>query len=439
MSSGNPAFAAASQNSPHTFPMGDILDSVPIKPSRPLPEAPDGYPEILAWVARQVRNPDLDPVDHGVLTQLARFANRDGYAWPSIDTLRRLAKRASRTVRASIDRLEGLGLLQVVERGWQRHPNHYRIGWAWSEDRVPVSLRGPVTSPYESPGTRNGPVMNPHDPLRVPGDMEEERERIIDIVLNVLESLSLLPPGTALRVRGDIKAAVMNPQGHVNGTYESLGIHNDPTGTRNGGVMGPPDHYESHGTAEEAVMSPQGAHGPAGTRSEPVVLQATLHDEEVAQHRLRAAWLDEHWPWVQENTRWQDLGGAEKHFARFPREFQRLQERYAAAQAMPDEESEPPTYQVVDPDAENQEEAQSAWGQVLESLREQVPAPTFATYLQKTEGHVLDAAGGVLQVVCPSAWVAQAIERRLYGSVAKQAERAVGAPVEVYFVTRAVA
>ena len=231
----------------------------------------------------------------------------------------------------------------------------------------------------------------------------------------------------------------MNPQGQVNGTYESLRIHNEPSGTRNGGVMSPPDHYESQGTPEEAISSPQGTHGPAGTRSEPVVLQATLHDEEVAQHRRRREWLDEHWPWVQENTRWQDLGGAEKHFARFPREFRRLQERYEAAQAATEEEPEGPTYQVVDPDAENQEEAQSAWGQVLESLREQVPAPTFATYLQETEGHVLDASGGVLQVVCPSAWVAQAIERRLYGSVAKQAERAVGAPVEVYFVTRAAA
>ena len=390
-------------------------------------------------MARQVRNPDLDPVAHGVLTQLSRFANRDGYAWPSIDTLRRLAKRASRTVRAAIERLEDLGLLQVVERGWQRHPNHYRLGWAWSEDRDPVSLQGHVTSPYESSGTRNGPIMNPPDPLRVPRDMEEERERIIDIVLNVLESLSLLPPGTALRVRGDIKAAVMNPQGHVNGTYESLGIHNEPTGTRNGGVMSPPDHYESQGTPDEDILSPQSAHGPAGTRSEPVVLQATLHDEEVAQHRRRREWLDEHWPWVQENTRWQDLGGAEKHYARFPREFQRLQERYEAAQATPDEDAGQPAYPVVDPDSESQEEAQSAWGQVLEALREQVPAPTFATYLQETEGHVLDTAGGILQVICPSAWVAQAIERRLYGSVAKQAERAVGAPVEVYFVTRAVA
>ena len=438
MSSGSPAYAA-SQSSPHTLPMGDILDSAPRKPSRPLPEAPDGYPEILAWVARQVRNPDLDPVDHGVLTQLARFANRDGYAWPSIDTLRRLAKRASRTVRAAIDRMEGLGLLQVVERGWQRHPNHYRLGWAWSEDRVPVSLQGPITSHYESSGTRNRPIMNPPDPLHVPRDLEEERERIIDIVLNVLESLSLLPPGTALRVRGDIKEAVMNPQGHVNGSYESLGIHNGSSGTRITAVTSPPDHYESRETAEEAVLSPEGAHGPAGTCSEPVVLQATLHDEEVNQHRLRAAWLDEHWPWVQENTRWQDLGGAEKHYMRFPREFRRLQERYEADQAAAEEEPEGPTYQVVDVDVENQEEAQSAWGQVLEALREQVPAPTFATYLQETEGHVLDAAGGALQVVCPSAWVAQAIERRLYGSVAKQAERAVGAPVEVYFVIRAAA
>jgi hypothetical protein len=186
-------------------------------------------------------------------------------------------------------------------------------------------------------------------------------------------------------------------------------------------------------------MNPQGAHGPAGTRSEPLVLQATLHDQEVAQHRHRREWLDEHWPWVQENTRWQDLGGAEKHYARFPREFQRLQEQYEAAQAAPDEDAEQPAYPVVDPDRGNQEEAQSAWGRVLEVLREQVPAPTYATYLQETEGHVLDAAGGVLQVICPSAWVAQAIERRLYGSVAKQAERAVGAPVEVYFVTRAAA
>ena len=203
--------------------------------------------------------------------------------------------------------------------------------------------------------------------------------------------------------------------------------------------MSPPDHYESQGTAEEDVSSPLGSHGPAGTRSEPVVQQATLHDEEVAQHRLRAAWLDEHWPWVQENTRWQDLGGAEKHYARFPREFRRLQERYEAAQAATEEEPEGQTYPVVDLDSENQEEAQSAWGQVLEALREQVPAPTFATYLQETEGHSVDVADGILQVICPSAWVAQAIERRLYGSVVKQAERAVGAPVEVYFVTRAAA
>ena len=439
MSSGSSVYLAETSTSPHALPLGDLLDSVPLKPIRPLPAAPDGHPEILAWVARQVRNPDLDPVAHGVLTQLSRFANRDGYAWPSIDTLRRLAKRASRTVRAAIDRLEGLGLLQVVERGWQRHPNHYRLGWAWSEDRDPASLQGHVTSHYESLGTRNGPDMNPHDPLRVPRDMEEERERIIGIVLNVLDSLSLLPPGTALRVRGDIKEAVMNLQGHVNGAYESLGIHNGSSGTRNDGDTSPLDHYESQGTAEEDVLSPQGAHGPTGTRSEPLVLQATLHDEEVAQHRHRREWLDEHWPWVQENTRWQDLGGTEKHYAGFPREFQRLQERYEAAQATPDEDADQPAYPVVDPDAENQEEAQSAWGQVLEALREQVPVPTFASYLQETEGHVLDAAGGVLQVVCPSAWVAQAIERRLYGSVAKQAERAVGAPVEVYFVTRAAA
>ena len=176
MSSGNSAYTTETRTSPHTFPMGDLLDSVPLAPPRAAPAAPDGHPEILAWAARQVRNLDLDPVAHGILTQIARFATRDGYAWPSIDTLRRLAKRTSRTVRAAIDRLEGLGILQVVERGWQRHPNHYRLGWAWSEERNITNPPGHVSSSYESLGTW------------------KKRERIIDIVLNVLESLSLLPP-----------------------------------------------------------------------------------------------------------------------------------------------------------------------------------------------------------------------------------------------------
>ena len=228
-------------------------------------------------------------------------------------------------------------------------------------------------------------------------------------------SLSLLPPGTALRVREDIKAAVMNPPGHVTAAFES-------PGTRNAGDLNPSGNYES-----------------PGARSEPMIMQGTLRDQEIAQHRLRSEWLDEQWPWVQANSNWQDLGGAEKHYARFPREFRRLQERYEADQAAPAGEPEEPAYQVVDPDAENQEEAQSAWGQVLEALRGQVPGPTFATYLQQTEGHSVDVGGGVLRVVCPSVQVARVIERRLYQSVVKQAERAVGAPVEVYFVTRAAA
>ena len=131
---------------------------------------------------------------------------------------------------------------------------------------------------------------------------------------------------------------------------------------------------------------------------------------------------------MQKNTDWQGIGGAEKHFARFPREFPRLQERHEAAQVASEGDVEGPTHQVVDPNTENQEAAEAAWGQVLEALKGQVPALTFDTYLQQTEGHALDVGGGVLQVVCPSAWVAQAIERRLYGSVAKQAVRVVRTP-----------
>ena len=150
MSSCNSAYATETPTSLHTLLMGSLLDGAPLGPPKPAPAAPDGHSDILAWAARQVRNPDLDPVAHGVLTQIARYATRDGYAWPSIDTLRRLAKRTSRTVRAAIDRLEGLGLLQVVERGWQRHPNHYRLGWAWSEERTITSPPGHVMDPGDT-------------------------------------------------------------------------------------------------------------------------------------------------------------------------------------------------------------------------------------------------------------------------------------------------
>ena len=386
MSSGSSVYLAETSTSPHALPLGDLLDSVPLAPPKATTAAPDGHPEILAWAARQVRNLDLDPVAHGILTQIARFATRDGYAWPSIDTLRRLAKRTSRTVRSAIDRLEGLEILQVVERGWQRHPNHYRLGWAWSEERNITNPPGHVSRSYESSGTR------------------QKREILIHSGLYLLFSLSSAP-----------RHRVTCPWGYKSSSYES-------PGTRNEDVLSPPSPY-----------------GSPGTRSEPMIQQATLHDQEIAQHRLRSEWLDEHWPWIQENSNWQDLGGAEKHYSKFPKEFQRLQERYEAAQAAPSEGPEEPVYQVVDQDEENQEEAQAAWGQVLEALREQVPGPTFATYLQGTEGHALDVAGGVLRVVCPSVLAAQEIERRLYGSVVKQAERAVGDPVEVYFVTRAAA
>ena len=422
MSSGNSHYVAEhshSRTSPDTPPLGDLLDNAPLEPPapKPKPELPRGRPEIMAWAANQM-HPELGHVAYGVLLVISRFATAEGIAWPSIDTIRQLAGRSAPTVRVAIERLETLGILQIIERGGPRRPHHYRLGWAWSEERAQARYRDPEihntikNASYESLGIHNTTDMRLHDaPYH-----EEEREKYRQIEDLMVAILSLLPPEVCLRIseRG----------------YESLGIHKSP-------FEGGHESLEIHNATTGASHESTEIHNSPAV--EPMIQQATLHDQEVAQHRLRAAWLDEHWPWVQENTRWQDLGGAEKHFARFPREFQRLQERYEADQAASGEDSEGQTYQVVDPDAENQEEAQSAWGQVLESLREQLPAPTFATYLQETEGHVLDAAGGVLQVVCPSAWVAQAIERRLYGSVAKQAERAVGAPVEVYFVTRAAA
>ena len=422
MSSGNSHYVTQDSHpltSPDTPPLGDLLDNAPLQPPapKPKPELPRGRPEIMAWAANQT-HPELGHVAYGVLLVIARFATAEGIAWPAINTIRQLAGRSAPTVRVAIDRMETLGILQIVERGGPRRPHHYRLGWAWSSDRTRVRSRDPeIHTPTKNAGYESLEIRNTTDVrLNDYPYHEEERERYRQIEDLMVSILSLLPPEVCLRIseRG----------------YESLGIRNSPVG-------GSYKSSEIHEPLSEASYESPGIHNP--TAGEPMIQQATLHDEEVTQHRLRAEWLDEHWPWVQENTAWRDLGGAEKHFSRFPREFRRMRERYEAAQDAAGEDAEEKSYQVVDPDAENQEEAQSVWGQVLESMKEQVPKPTFTTYLQETEGHALDMAGGVLQVVCPSVWVAQAIERRLYGSVAKQAERVVGVPVEVYFVTKAVA
>ena len=201
---------------PIPSPMGDILDSVPLKPSQSrflqlptvTPKSWPGSPDRCAtptWTPSLTASSPSSPASP-TATATPGPPSTPCAAWPSAPP---------GLYRAAIDRMEGLGILQVVERGWQRHPNRYRLGWAWSG--------GHGTLPV-LPGTRNVAItnppehvyradMSPQDPLRVPRDMEEERERIIDIVLNVLESLSLLPPGTGLTCPGE----------HKSGSYESSG------------------------------------------------------------------------------------------------------------------------------------------------------------------------------------------------------------------------
>ena len=162
MSSGNTHYVAQhshSRTSPDTPPLGDLLDNAPLEPPppQPQPERPRGRPEIMAWAANQT-HPELGHVAYGVLLVIARFATAEGIAWPSIDTIRRLAGRSSPTVRTAIDHLETLGILQIIERGGPRRPHHYRLGWAWSEERGQVRHGPPEIHNrgiYESPEIRN--------------------------------------------------------------------------------------------------------------------------------------------------------------------------------------------------------------------------------------------------------------------------------------------
>jgi phage replication O-like protein O len=76
---------------------------------------------------------------------------------------------------------------------------------------------------------------------------------------------------------------------------------------------------------------------------------------------------------------------------------------------------------------------QSAWSKVLASLKEQVPAPTFATWLKDTM--LLALTDRIAKILVPSSLAVSWLEKRLYWGIVRALRDILQQDVEVQFVT----
>ena len=78
-----------------------------------------GYFRIPNGLMRR-RGRNLTIYEIGVYTVLAMYANREGKAWPTQETIGKMLNINRETVRESVRALEGFGYLKTINRGHRR-------------------------------------------------------------------------------------------------------------------------------------------------------------------------------------------------------------------------------------------------------------------------------------------------------------------------------
>ena len=129
------------------------------------------------------------------------------------------------------------------------------------------------------------------------------------------------------------------------------------------------------------------------------------------------------------------IGGAMRTFLENPIEFERWQRIVAREIARSDEQvaSEYGAGNPVvtgDPDPQ----AEQVLAKIVDELAEHLPRPTTETWLLPLVGHRLSDTE--LVIVCPTQFVAEWIEQRIYQAVQKAAEKVLGRPVDLVLALR---
>ncbi len=125
-----------------------------------------------------------------VLLALADWANDEGIAWPSVDTLAAKARVDRRTAQRIVRQLVKDGVLLIEEGGGRGKRHHYRIRMAKrhplqdsgiSSSTVAVNLETAASDPENSGATPPDPLV---DPLEEPSEEPSGPERVFGFYRN---------------------------------------------------------------------------------------------------------------------------------------------------------------------------------------------------------------------------------------------------------------
>jgi DNA-binding MarR family transcriptional regulator len=141
----------------------------------------NGKPRPAVALVMEHASEDLTQGEYLVLVAIASYADADGRAWPTIESLARRARVTERTVNRAIKTLQEIGELEVESRASGRRSNSYVVAVATRDDlrHLDVVSDDPATSDIpgptsDIPGSTSDIWMSHRSPLEVQIEDQEE-------------------------------------------------------------------------------------------------------------------------------------------------------------------------------------------------------------------------------------------------------------------------
>ena len=124
--------------------------------------------------------------------------------------------------------------------------------------------------------------------------------------------------------------------------------------------------------------------------------------------------------WNQEDELWRQVRNLE---------LERQREKELQEEEQQDELAEVHHVDVISPDQRPETEPERIWEEAKAKLSDEVPRPTYETWIKNTKGMTLEA--GVLTIAARSAHQAEWLEKRIFLTMSRAAEKAAGQKTEL--------
>ena len=398
-----------------TFSQAAAQDALLPRETPAAAPTPLGRPAINRWAIDT--GPRLDLTHRVVLREIARYADdapktitvngllvhlEAGECCPTQETLAEGLDATDRTIRNSVRNLRGLGLLRTRPMpGADGKRLIYRLAGVdadWQPAAKNAKESRPIIAAYR---------------ILAEGQVQslEEAHRRIAYLESLLNERYGHPAATA--TGGD--GALPNQTGPETTAVAGLSNRNDV----------PVQLPDTTGAAPEIV-----AVADLSNRNYIPVQQPAA--EEVIAQTVR-----DHWPLLNRDKTWRKgINAAIRWYQEHPQELQAQlenlkleQEQEAAAQAAAKPAKGPVALETVA--TPGTAEARTLWANTLDRLEQELPRPTFETWLRPTEGHSLQ--GNDLTVLVASPHNAEWLEQRMYQTILRALRQGSDQKLDVRF------